>query len=45
MGHFYKAYRTGMGPQQALQSAQQELRQTGYEHPFYWAAFQVFARA
>jgi len=45
MRSFYKAYNTGITPQQALCTAQQTLRMAGYEHPFYWAAFQVFARA
>lgn len=45
MRAFYTAYQMGMAPQEALKLAQEELRGNGYEHPFYWAAFQIFTRS
>jgi CHAT domain-containing protein/Tfp pilus assembly protein PilF len=38
MEGFYKHLREGMGKAQALQAAQNEIRQE-YPHPYYWAAF------
>jgi tetratricopeptide (TPR) repeat protein len=38
MEHFYTRLREGMGKAQALQAAQNEVRQE-YPHPYYWAAF------
>jgi len=40
---FYKQLASGLSPTQSLQSAQQTIRSTGgWQHPFYWAAFEVF---
>jgi CHAT domain-containing protein len=40
---FYKQLASGLSPTQSLQSAQQTVRSTGgWQHPFYWAAFEVF---
>jgi len=45
MRAFYTAYKEiNITASQALQMAQKELQNSGFEHPFYWAAFQVFAR-
>jgi CHAT domain-containing protein len=38
MQHFYTHLRAGMGKAQALQQAQNDLREE-YPHPYYWAAF------
>lgn len=45
MSHLYGQLANGASPPQALQQAQQVMQQTPYAHPFYWAAFQPFARA
>jgi CHAT domain-containing protein len=40
---FYKQLASGLSPTQSLQSAQQTVRSTGgWQHPYYWAAFEVF---
>ncbi len=40
--HFYRAVAAGEPPASALQKAMRHVRQQpGWEHPFYWAAFQV----
>jgi hypothetical protein len=41
---FYKQLLTGSSPRRSLQSAQMNIHSTpGWAHPFFWAAFQVFA--
>ena len=37
---FYRYYMGGISAADALRTAQQELRQQGYQHAYYWAAFQ-----
>jgi CHAT domain-containing protein len=40
---FYKQLASGLSPMQSLQSAQHTVRSTsGWLHPYYWAAFEVF---
>ena len=40
--HFYRAIKDGHSPAEALSYATQAIRQTkGWEHPYYWAAFQI----
>lgn len=34
-------YRAGISVTEALRQAQQEMRQRGYAHPYFWAPFQV----
>jgi CHAT domain-containing protein len=45
MTSFYTAYQQGVPVTQALTRAQQLVRAAGYEHPYYWAAFQLLVRA
>jgi CHAT domain-containing protein len=41
---FYKQLVLGLTPSRALQVAQQNIHSTsGWEHPYYWAAFAVFS--
>ena len=42
---FYEHYTTGIATVEALRTAQQELRQHNYAHPYYWAAFQAVGAA
>ncbi|NTW00036.1 MAG: CHAT domain-containing protein [Oscillochloris sp.] len=44
MGVFYSALQSGATFPQALQQARHDLRRQGYDHPIYWAAFQLLAR-
>jgi len=44
MATFYGALQAGQDIASALRHAQQALRQAGYVHPYYWAAFQLLAR-
>jgi hypothetical protein len=44
MSHFYGAVQRGNSLATALQWAQQQIRATDYEHPYYWAAFQPLSR-
>lgn len=39
--HFYRNLKSGMTPTQALQKAQQHVRDRIQAHPAYWAAFQL----
>jgi len=40
---FYKQLASGLSPTQSLQSAQHTVRSAGgWQHPYYWAAFEVF---
>lgn len=41
MASFYNALQNGLPPAGALQTAQNALRQAGFAHPYYWAAFQL----
>ena len=41
MQYFYAQLEQHGDKRRALQEAQQKLRQAGYEHPYYWAAFNV----
>ena len=36
---FFKNLREGRSPREALRRARTELRQAGFDHPFYWAPF------
>ncbi len=36
---FFAHLKVGLGPQDALRQARRDIRQDGYEHPFYWASF------
>ena len=38
-GEFVSALSSGSDPREALRSARAQIRKSGYEHPFYWAAF------
>jgi CHAT domain-containing protein len=41
---FYKQLALGLSPSHALQIAQQTIHSTGgWQHPYYWAAFEVFS--
>jgi CHAT domain-containing protein len=43
MERFYDGVFAGMTPTAALQEASQQIRNTpGWEHPYYWAAFDIF---
>jgi len=42
---FYAYYRAGISVSRSLQAAQQDLRVRGYDHPFFWAAFQPLGAA
>ena len=43
---FYAELVAGRSPAQAMQEAAQRVRERpGWEHPYYWAAFQVSALA
>jgi len=39
---FFQHINNGKKPVDAIQFARQEVRQRGYEHPFYWGAFILF---
>jgi CHAT domain-containing protein len=39
---FFQHINNGKEPVDAIQLARQEVRQRGYEHPFYWGAFILF---
>ncbi len=39
MGHFYDSLSRGETLSQALRSAKLRMSESGYDHPFYWAAF------
>lgn len=41
MTKFYEQMAQHGGHRRALRNAQQDLRRTGYENPYYWAAFNV----
>jgi len=36
---FFKHLREGKNKLEALRLARDEIRKTGYDHPFYWAPF------
>jgi CHAT domain-containing protein len=36
---FFRHVKDGKGKLDALRLARQEIRDQGYDHPFYWAAF------
>jgi len=36
---FFRLRRSGKGKLEALRLAREEIRKSGYEHPFFWAAF------
>jgi len=44
MNTFYQTWQSGQSVTTALQHAQSRLRETGFNHPFYWAAFQPLSR-
>jgi CHAT domain-containing protein len=44
MATFYAALQQAIPLAQALAQAQQEVRRRGYEHPYYWASFQLLTR-
>ncbi len=45
MNHFYTEYKAGIGKDVALQRAQvsilRDTKNRGWQHPYYWAAFQM----
>jgi tetratricopeptide (TPR) repeat protein len=41
MGHFYRSLQAASTPSQALQAAQNQIRE-GQPHPFYWAPFVLY---
>ncbi|KAA0206750.1 CHAT domain-containing protein [Candidatus Uhrbacteria bacterium] len=45
MGHFYRAVAAGMSPATAVSRAALHLREQGFLHPKYWAAFCVHGAA
>ena len=43
MTEFYSSLGAGLSPERALWKAQQLVRQhSGWDHPYYWAAFQLY---
>ncbi|NJN65905.1 MAG: CHAT domain-containing protein [Chloroflexaceae bacterium] len=42
---FYHRIRAGEPPAVAMRGAVEEIRREGWEHPYYWAAFQVYGLA
>ena len=43
MKTFYASLAQGVTPDEALRVAQQRVRQRpGWEHPYYWAGFQLY---
>ena len=43
--YFYTAIEKGFSPAEALADATQKIRHTtGWEHPYYWAAFTLISR-
>jgi CHAT domain-containing protein len=38
---FYGKIQAGVSPAQAMQATSQMMRERGWEHPYFWAAFQV----
>jgi CHAT domain-containing protein len=44
MGQFYRSVGQGNTFATAIQQAQSRLRDTGFSHPYYWGAFQLFCR-
>ncbi len=44
MQQFYQGLRAGLSIPHALRGAQQTVYHAGYQHPYYWAAFQPLSR-